>query len=61
VTVSLVARPEEAAEAAIAASAQPVLIGKKRLEVEGMAVVAAKKAGDGAASGGEALRAQTRP
>ena len=61
VTVSLVARPEEAAEAAIAASAQPVLIGKKRLEVEGMAVVTAKKAGDGAASGGEALRAQTRP
>jgi len=60
VTVSLVARPEDAAKAAIAASAQPVLIGKKRLEVEGMAVVTAKKAGDGAA-GGEARRAQTTP
>jgi hypothetical protein len=43
VTVSLVAPPEEAAAAAIAASAQPVLIGKKRLEVEGMAVVLSSK------------------
>jgi hypothetical protein len=60
VTVSLVALPAEAADAAIAASTQPVLIGKKRLEVEGMAVVTAKKAGDAAATG-EARRAQTIP
>ena len=58
VTVSLVARPEEAAEAAIAASAQPVLIGKKRLEVEGMAVVMAKRTGDAAATSGEGTRAR---
>jgi hypothetical protein len=35
-----------------------VLIGKKRLEVEGMAVVTAKKVGDAGANG-EAMRAQT--
>ena len=50
VTVSLVALPAAAADAAIAA-AQPVTIGKKRLEVEGMAVVIAKKTGDGAGGG----------
>ena len=57
VTVSLVALPAEAAEAAIAASAQPVLIGKKRLEVAGMAVVLAKKAGDAPVAAGEASHA----
>ena len=53
VTVSLVALPTAAADAAIAASAQPVTIGKKRLEVEGMTVVTAKKTGDGSGGSGE--------
>jgi len=54
VTVSLVALPAAAADAAIAASSQPVTIGKKRLEVEGMAVVTAKKTGDAGGGGGGA-------
>jgi ABC-type uncharacterized transport system substrate-binding protein len=53
VTVSLVALPAAAADAAIAASAQPVTIGKKRLEVEGMTVVTPKKTGDGSGGSGE--------
>jgi len=57
VTVSLVALPAAAADAAIAASSQPVTIGKKRLEVEGMAVVTAKRTGDGAGGSGEAAHA----
>lgn len=58
VTVALVAPAQEAAAAAIAASAQPVLVGKKRVEVEGIEVIVSRKAVTAIGLDGEALRAQ---
>jgi ABC-type uncharacterized transport system substrate-binding protein len=58
VTVSLVAPAAEVASAAVAASAQPVTIGKKRLEVEGIEVIVSRKAAAAIGLDGGALDAQ---
>jgi ABC-type uncharacterized transport system substrate-binding protein len=58
VTVALVAPAEEVAAAAVAASAQPVLVGKKRVEVDGIAVIVSRKAAAAIGLDGEALSAR---
>ena len=58
VTVSLVAPPDEVASVAVAASAQPVTVGKKRVEVEGIHVIVSRKAAAAIGLIGEALHAQ---
>ena len=58
VTVALVAPAEEVAAAAVAASAQPVLVGKKRVEVDGIAVIVSRKAATAIGLDGEALGAR---
>jgi ABC-type uncharacterized transport system substrate-binding protein len=58
VTVALVAPPDQVAAAAIAASTQPVMLGKKRVEVDGIAVIVSRKAAADIGLNGEALGAQ---
>ena len=43
VTASIVAPPEAIAAAAVAASAEPVNVGKKRVDVEGAVVIVSRK------------------
>jgi ABC-type uncharacterized transport system substrate-binding protein len=59
VTVALVAPPEEVASVAVAASAQPVTVGKKRVEVEGLSVIVSRKAAAAIGLSGEALHAKS--
>jgi ABC-type uncharacterized transport system substrate-binding protein len=58
VTVALVAPADQVAAAAVAASAQPVLVGKKRVEVDGIAVIVSRKAATAIGLEGEALIAR---
>jgi ABC-type uncharacterized transport system substrate-binding protein len=58
VTVALVAPAEEVAATAVAASAQPVLVGKKRVEVDGISVIVSRKAAAAIGLDGEALSAR---
>lgn len=58
VTVALVAPAQEVAATAVAASAQPVLVGKKRVEVDGITVVVSRKAAAAMGLDGEALSAR---
>jgi ABC-type uncharacterized transport system substrate-binding protein len=58
VTVALVAPAVEVAATAVAASAQPVLVGKKRVEVDGITVIVSRKAAAAIGLNGEALSAR---
>lgn len=58
VTIALVPPPEQAAAVAIAAAAQPVTLGKKRVEVDAMEVIVSRKAAADIGLSGEALGAQ---
>jgi ABC-type uncharacterized transport system substrate-binding protein len=58
VTIALVAPPDQVAAVAVAAAAQPVMLGKKRVEVDGMAVIVSRKAATDIGLNGEALGAQ---
>jgi ABC-type uncharacterized transport system substrate-binding protein len=58
VTVALVAPAGEVAATAVAASAQPVLVGKKRVEVDGITVIVSRKAAAAIGLNGEALSAR---
>ena len=57
-TVALVAPAQEVAATAVAASAQPVLVGKKRVEVDGITVVVSRKGPTAMGRDGEALSAR---
>ncbi len=58
VTVALVASPDDAAAAAVGVGNEPVLVGKKRVEVSGMLVVVSRKAAATISLNPEALSAQ---
>jgi ABC-type uncharacterized transport system substrate-binding protein len=58
VTIALVAPPDQAAAVAVAAAAQPVLLGKKRVEVDAMEVIVSRKAATDIGLSAEALGAQ---
>jgi hypothetical protein len=58
ITVSIVAAPSAAAAAAVAASRDPVLMGKKRVDVEDAMIIVSRRAAEATGLDPEAMGAQ---